>query len=221
MQPRGRHGVVCQPMYRRPQSGLRGALLGLGACAVLAAGCAGGSSASSGAATSRPPPSSGGSTGSYVPAAGTAPNGAIFQTYVNSKLGYHLLYPGGWHVSEKAGVVRIAKLGNAIVIATRTAKSAPKVKAVRAALDAQVTSKAIVAVESQPRTETLHGGSALRMVYTKARPATGTAPAATVRVYRYLLFHSGRLVILSMQSPDTIDNAAAYTLIAGSLGWGK
>jgi hypothetical protein len=115
----------------------RPALL-IAAVAVLAAtGCAGSSSSSSGGSepTARQPPSSSGATtGSYVPAAGTDPSGAIFQTYTNHKLRYQMLYPGGWNVTEKGGIVRIAKLGNSIVIATRKSKNAPKVKPVRAAL---------------------------------------------------------------------------------------
>jgi hypothetical protein len=214
-------------MHRCGTSTLRaGLLLGFGLCAL--AGCSGtsgsasqGSSAPAGSAA--PPPASGGSTGgstgTYVPAAGTDTSGAIFQTYSNHKARYHLLYPGGWHVSTHAGIVRIAKLGNAIVIATRTAKSAPKVKPVEAALATQLKAKAILSVELQPRQIKLHGHPAMRMVFTKKRPATSTAPAATLRVYRYLLFHAGRIVILSMQSPDTLDNAIAYDLVANSFGW--
>jgi hypothetical protein len=61
----------------------------------------------------------------------------------------------------------------------------------------------------------------LRVVFTKRRPATSTAAAATLRVERYLLFHSGRIVILSMQSPDTVDNTMAYSFVANSFGWEK
>lgn len=212
-------------MHRRSSSTLRAGLICLGLCTFLTA-CANGNGSASQlssapAGGSAPPPASGGSTGTYVPAAGTDNSGAIFQTYSNHKARYHLLYPGGWHVSSHAGIIRIAKLGNAIVIATRPAKSAPKPKPVRAAVATQLKAKAILAVESQPRQVTLHGGPALRMVFTKKRPATSTAPAATLRVYRYLLFHSGRIVILSMQSPDTLDNKIAYDLVANSFGWDK
>jgi hypothetical protein len=212
-------------MHRCGTSTLRaGLLLGIGLCAL--AGCTGSSgSASQGssapAGSAAPPPASGGSTGTYVPAAGTDTSGAIFQTYSNHKARYHLLYPGGWHVSTHAGIVRIAKLGNAIVIATRAAKNAPKVKPVQAALATQLKAKAILSVELQPRQIKLHGHPAMRMVFTKKRPATSTAPAATLRVYRYLLFHAGRIVILSMQSPDTLDNTIAYDLVANSFGWDK
>jgi hypothetical protein len=211
-------------MHRCGSSTLRaGLLLGCGLCAL--AGCAGtsgsaSSSASSGS-TAAAPAASGGSTGTYVPAAGTDTSGAIFQSYSNHKARYHLLYPGGWHVSTQAGIVRIAKLGNAIVIATRPAKNAPQVKSVRAAIAKQVKAKAVLAVESQPRQVRLSGHPALRMVFTKKRPATSTAPAATLRVYRYLLFHADRIVILSMQSPDTLDNKLAYDLVANSFGWDK
>jgi hypothetical protein len=210
-------------MYRCGSSTLHaGLLLGCGLCAL--AGCAGTSGSASSSESSggtAPPPASGGSTGTYVPAAGTATSGAIFQSYSNHKARYHLLYPGGWHVSTQAGIVRIAKLGNAIVIATRPAKNAPQVKSVRAAIAKQVKAKAVLAVESQPRQVRLSGHPALRMVFTKKRPATSTAPAATLRVYRYLLFHADRIVILSMQSPDTLDNKLAYDLVANSFGWDK
>jgi len=108
----------------------RPALL-IAAVAVLAAsGCAGSSSSSSGGSgptAGQPVSSPGGTTGTYVPAAGTDPSGALFQTYTDPKLGYQLLYPGGWNVTEKGGIVRIAKLGNSIVIVTRKSKSAPEV----------------------------------------------------------------------------------------------
>jgi hypothetical protein len=115
---------------------------------------------------------SGGTTGSYVPAAGTDPSGAIFQTYTNPKLGYQMLYPGGWNVTTKDGIVRIAKLGNSIVIATRNSKDAPKVKPVRAALINQQKKKTVLDIESRPKSTKLNGDPAIKMVFTKDQPAT-------------------------------------------------
>jgi hypothetical protein len=202
----------------------RPALL-IAAVAVLAAtGCAGSSSSSSGGSgpsASQPPSSSGATTGAYVPAAGTDPSGAIFQTYTNPKLGYQMLYPGGWNVTEKGGIVRIAKLGNSIVIATRKSKNAPKVKAVRAALIGQQKTKAVLAIESLPKSTKVNGNPVIRMVFTKDKPATANTPEDTLRVYRYLVFHNGQIVILSLQSPTSRDNAQAYDLIANSLSWPK
>jgi hypothetical protein len=191
--------------------------------AVLAAtGCAGSASSSSGGSgptASQPPSLSGGSTGTYVPAAGTDKSGAVFQTYTNAKLGYQLLYPGGWNVTKKGGIVRIAKLGNSIVIATRASKNAPKVKPVRAALIDQQKQKAVLDIESRPKSTELNGDPAIKMVFTKDKPATADTPEDTLRVYRYLVFHKGEIVILSLQTPTSRDNKQAYDLIANSLSW--
>jgi hypothetical protein len=191
--------------------------------AVLAAtGCAGSASSSSGGSgpsSSQPPSSSGGTTGTYVPAAGTDKSGVVFQTYTNPKLGYQMLYPGGWNVTKKDGIVRIAKLGNSIVIATRKSKNAPKVKPVRAALIGQQKKKTVLDIESRPTSTELHGNPAIRMVFTKDKPATDNSPEDTLRVYRYLVFHKGQIVILSLQTPTSRDNTQAYDLIANSLRW--
>jgi len=162
-----------------------------------------------------------GTTGTYLPAAGTDPSGALFQTYTDPKLGYQLLYPGGWNVTEKGGTVRIAKLGNSIVIATRKSKNAPKVKPVRAALIGQQKKKTVLDVESRPKATELKGEPAIRMVFTKDKPATANTPEDTLRVYRYLVFHKGQIVILSLQTPTSRDNTQAYDLIANSLSWPK
>jgi hypothetical protein len=202
------------------------ALLIAGVALLAATGCAGSASSSSGGSgptASQPSPSSSttGTTGSYVPAAGTDPSGAIFQTYTNHKLRYQMLYPGGWNVTEKGGIVRIAKLGNSIVIATRKSQSTPKLKPVRAALIAQQKTKAVLAIESRPKSAKLNGNPAITMVFTKDKPATANAPEDTLRVYRYLVFHDGHILILSLQSPASRDNQQAYDLIANSLSWPK
>jgi hypothetical protein len=210
-------------VQRRSILAARRLALLIAVAAVLAAtGCAGSASSSSGgsgATASQPPSSSGGSTGSYVPAAGTDKSGAVFQTYANPKLGYQLLYPGGWNVTKKDGIVRIAKLGNSIVIATRASKTAPKVKPVRAALIDQQKQKAVLDIESRPKSTELNGDPAIKMVFTKDKPATADTPEDTLRVYRYLVFHKGEIVILSLQTPTSRDNKQAYDLIANSLSW--
>jgi hypothetical protein len=202
----------------------RPALLIAVVAVLVASGCAGSasspsSSGGSGPTAGQPPSSSGGTTGSYVPAAGTDKSGAVFQTYTNPKLGYQMLYPGGWNVTKKDGIVRIAKLGNSIVIATRKSKDAPKVKPVRAALIEQQKKKTVLDIESRPKSTELNGDPAIRMVFTKDKPATADTPEDTLRVYRYLVFHKGHIVILSLQTPTSRDNAQAYDLLANSLSW--
>jgi hypothetical protein len=157
-----------------------------------------------------------------MPAAGTDNNGALFETYTNRKGHYHMLIPGGWHVSSSHGIVRIAKLGNVIVIASRAGKFPPKPKGVADALKKQVKKHKILDVLRKPRTVDLpHAGKGVRVVFSIERAASDTAPAETVVVYRYLLQHGNRIVILSLQTPETRHNAPVYDLLADSFTWDK
>ena len=88
----------------------------------------------------------------------------------------------------------------------------------RAALKKQQKQKDILKLPLPPRTVKLGKTPAIKMVFTKQRPATDTAPEATLLVYRYLLYHDDHIVILSLQSPDTVDNKLAYKLVADSFG---
>ncbi|MDX6547797.1 MAG: hypothetical protein QOG33_1347 [Gaiellales bacterium] len=196
---------------------------------VMAASCASGSASSSpngslAPSAPAPPGSSGPDTtkppATFAPASGTSHSGLLFEELHNVGLGYHLPYPGGWHVSRKGTTVRIAKFGNAIVIAERASKSAPKLKGVKAALAKQVKKGNVLSVTAPPRSVRLPAGAAVRVVYTQARPASDTSPAATLVVYRYILFHSGKIYIVSMQSPKQFDNRAPFRLIADGFGWG-
>jgi hypothetical protein len=211
---------------RSPFNAPRAAQLAVALAVVVATGCSGAAASSGGSSAAEPPasgpatpPASTSHTHTYVPAAGTDTSGLIFQSYSDPKLGYRLLYPGGWHVSRGGGLVRIAKLGNSIVIASRKSKNAPKVKGVRAAIDKQVKKKAILDLEKRPREVELNGNPAISMVFTKDKPATDTSAEDTLRVYRYLLFHKGHILILSLQTPTSRDNGNAYRLIANSFHW--
>jgi hypothetical protein len=170
-------------------------------------------SGSSGPGTTEPP-------GTFIPASGTARSGLLFEQFHNATLGYHLPYPGGWHVNRKGTTVRIAKFGNAIVIAQRASKSAPKLKGVKAALKQQLKKGSVLSVTLRVRSVKLPAGTSLRVVYTQARPASSTSPAATLVVDRYILFHNGKVYILSMQSPKQFDNRVPFKLIADGFGWG-
>ncbi len=194
---------------------------------AVAAGCSGSAAGSgaSGAATpsgsqtavSGPVPSTGTST--FIPASGTDKSGLLFPTY-HSAAGYRLIYPGGWNVSHKGSSVRIAKFGNAISVAVRPAKVAPKLKGITAALKKQKAKGGLLAVTSPARTVRLGSGPAVRVVFTQARAASSTSDAATLVVYRYIMFHKGKVVVLSMLGPEQFDNRLVYRLIAQDFAWG-
>jgi hypothetical protein len=224
---RTRTGMEALMGHVRRTSLMMASLLPLLAVAGACASSSATSSSRPGQVTdgSQPPgssvPASSPAAGEYVPASGTdSKTGLLFDTYDNAALGYKLFYPGGWNVTRKGTTVRIAKFGNAIVIAERPAKSAPKLKGVQAALKKQEAEGGLLAVTVPARPVSLSAGPAIRVVFTQAREATSTSPAATLLVYRYMLFHDGNVVVLSMQGPQEFDNRAAYKLIAETFAWG-
>ena len=193
---------------------------------AVAVGCAT-TSATSGSrpgsltAGSQPPSDGATSTtpGTYVPASGTDPkSGLLFDTYTNATLGYRLLYPGGWNVTRKGTTVRIAKFGNAIVIAERPAKSAPKLKGVKAgAQEAEGEGRPAgrrgaretgVAVGRPCGASRLYPGSRRERNQSRGDPAsTGTSSTTTARWW------------CSRTGAAAVHNRLAYKLIAETFAW--
>jgi ABC-type phosphate transport system substrate-binding protein len=207
---------------RRQRLGL-GALVAatlvLAGCSSGSSGTAAGSSGGSTSSTTQGDTGGGSSSGGFTPPTGTSATGLLFEVYTNSRLGYKLAYPGGWRVKEDGDTTRIAKLGNAIVVIARTAKAAPKAKGVAKSLAKQIAKGTVAKVVDKPADVKLPGGSAVRLVFTQERPATATAPAETIVVLRYMLFHKGKIVIFSLQSPQAVNNMAAYEFIARRFSW--
>lgn len=193
----------------------------LAAVTVLAlAGCSSGSSSS--ADTGATAASTGGgasSGGSFVPPTGTSTTGLLFEQYSNARFGYRLSYPGGWRVTENGDTTRIAKLGNAMVVVVRDASSVPRAKSVKKALAKQLDQGTVAKVLDAPTDVKLAGVPGVRMLFTQERPATDTAPAETIVVLRYLLFHRGKIAVFSLQSPQGVDNLDAYEFIARHFSW--
>ncbi|MDX6593206.1 MAG: hypothetical protein QOJ13_2402 [Gaiellales bacterium] len=201
--------------------------LGLGLLAAVTLVLGGCSSGSSGTAGSSVGPTGstqgdtggGSSDGGFVPPTGTSSTGLLFEEYTNAQFGYKLAYPGGWRVKEEGDTTRIAKLGNAIVVTVRTADAAPKAKGVRESLAKQIDNGAVAEVVDAPKDVKLAGAPAVRLVFTQERPASDTAPAETIVVLRYMLFHSGKVAVFSLQSPQDVDNMDAFEFIARRFSW--
>jgi hypothetical protein len=207
-------------------------LAALAAAALILSGCSSSSSSSGGssstgagsssAGTPSTPSSSGGSSSGGTtsePPTGTSKTGALLERYENTTAGYRMLYPGGWHVTENGDTTRIARLGNAIVITVRPATTPPKAKGVLKSLEKQVTKGSIASIVEKPKDTKLGKAAAVRVVVTQNRPATSTTPATTLVVLRYFVFHKGKLALLSLQSPDSVNNMLAYEFLVQHFTW--
>ena len=169
--------------------------------AIGAAGC-GGSSPTKAASPTAP----------EVSPAGDIPDNQAYVPYVLPGSGFTVKVPEGWSRSAAGGAVTFTDKLNAIRIETAPARAAPTVSVVRRAERAKVGASA--RVTSVRRT----AGTAIRTTYlAKARANAVTGKAGTDAVERYVFFHGGRDVILTLSGPKGADNVDPWKIVTDSV----
>jgi hypothetical protein len=190
---------------------------GLAATAVvLALGAAACGSSSSG----------GSSTKAANPAiADSAPPGDIpdNQAYVRFTPpggGFTLKVPEGWSQRSAGSAVVFTDKLNAIRIESRKA-SAPVT--VASARSGEVARLSRTVKGFQPGTVGIvrrKAGTAVRMTYlATAAPNAVTGKTGTDAVERYVFFHNGRDVVLTLSGPKGADNVDPWRLVTDSVRW--
>ncbi|MDX6524415.1 MAG: hypothetical protein QOI17_1928 [Gaiellales bacterium] len=196
-------------------------VVAVAAVAFAVAGCSSSSGGSSGPSSVGTTP--GGSTGTFVPASGTADTGELFPTYTNKEAGYSLDYPGGWRVSEKGSDVRIARFGNSITVVVRPRPQATYYKGYETQLEtllAKNDKKLLSKIDQPAKLFKVGKDKITKVVIEQVRP-TGAPPAPdeTVVTSRYLFWKDGKLALVAMSSVKGIDNSAAFDLMASTFRW--
>jgi hypothetical protein len=183
-------------------------LLALGAAAC-------GSSSSGGRATQAPNPNA---KESSPP--GDIPDNQAFVRFTPPGGGFSVKVPEGWARRSTQGAVVFTDKLNAIRIESHGA-TAPLT--VRTAGSADLARLARTVKGFQPGkvgTVSRKGGTAVRMTYlasAAANPVTGKA--GTDAVERYVFFHKGRDVVLTLSGPKGADNVDPWRLVTDSVRW--
>ena len=178
-------------------------VIAIGACVVTSA-CGAVSSASS---------------GGFVAVDRTVDPGTLFPVYTNRAGGYSFQYPGGWHVGERGSDVRISRAKDAIVAVVRPRHSRPWYRGYQRQLTAQLAkgnTKLISAIVKPARPVKFGDAKVTMAVIAQMRPHSKPKKVIT---YRYLFWHNGKLLLLSLSSVKGVNNADAYNLIASSFRW--
>jgi hypothetical protein len=150
-------------------------------------------------------------------AAGDIPDNAVFLTYTSAAWQFVVQYIEGWQVTTQPdGVVIRDKDSSETIAVTQKPPN----------LDAWVTSKDLPALQAQPgfklvKRNHARVGSAtlLHLVYhvlSAPDPVTGKQVPSTVD--RFYLPGPG-LAIISLATPDGVDNVDAFRQIIGSFKW--
>jgi hypothetical protein len=134
-----------------------------------------------------------------------APPGATFSLKV----------PEGWSRSAKGRAVTFTDKLNSVTIESTAASAPPTLSQVRAQLPRQATRVAAATIRR-------NAGSAVRVTYlasAAANPVTGKAGQDAIE--RYVFFHRGRDVILTLAGPKKADNVDPWRIISNSLAWAR
>lgn len=172
-----------------------------------------GSPGSSAVATGSSAPDSGGGTGH-----GDIPDNAVFLTYHGTNPAFSIKYVEGWQVTQQpAGVVIRDKDSSETV----TAVAAPSDIAAYVASTDLPTLRAQAGFQLvKQETVTVGGSRYIHLVFhlpSPPDPVTGKQVASTID--RYYVPGPTGLAVVSLSTPDGVDNVDAFRLLIESFRW--
>jgi hypothetical protein len=190
---------------------------GLAASAILLAfgATACGSSSSNAGSTQAPSPNA---KESSPP--GDIPDNQAFVRFAPPGGGFTVKVPEGWTQRTAGGAVVFTDKLNAIRIESHGATAALTVRAARAGELARLARSVKGFQPGKVSTVSRQAGTAVRMTYLASAPANPvTGKAGTDAVERYVFFHKGRDVVLTLSGPKGADNVDPWRLVTDSVRW--
>jgi hypothetical protein len=170
--------------------------------------------------------SSGGSTNAANPAAadsappGDIPDNQAFVRFTPPGAGFSLKVPEGWAQRRAGGTITFTDKLNAIRIESRKAALPLTVAAARGGEVARLSQTVKGFRSGKVSTVTRKAGTAVRVTYlATAATNTITGKTGTDAVERYVFFHNGREVVLTLSGPKGADNVDPWRLVTDSVRW--
>ena len=189
-------------------------IAGAAVLALAAAGCGSSSSSSGGGATKTIDPNA-----PEVNEAGDIPDDQVFVAYTPPGASYSVKVPEGWSRTDAAGgASSFTDKLNRIRMQARPAQAALTVAGARSTelpkLARTVPGYRPGKVSSVSRS----AGTAVRMTYLARSPVDPvTGKSRTDAVERYVFFHAGRQVVLTLSGPKGADNVDPWRIVTDSL----
>ena len=197
------------------------ALSAVAALALVAAGC-GSSSSSNGSAststTSTTTTQANPKTAEASPA-GDIPDNQAYVAYRPTGGSFSVKVPEGWAQSTSATGTTFTDKLNSITIEAVPAKTAltpaqaKKVDLAKLSSQKGFSAQGVSAVHR-------NAGTAVRIKYlADSKPDPVTGKVATDAVERYVFFHNGQRVVLTLSGPKGADNVDPWKIVTNSVRW--
>ena len=192
-------------------------VLAAGAAALVmgVAGCGGSSDSGGGQSTGAVDPNK-----AEVSPAGDIPDNQAFVAYSPSGGGYSVKVPEGWGRTASGGAVTFTDKLNAIRIETAPAAAALTPSTAKQKELPQLARTVKGFQPGSVEIVTRKAGRALRITYladAKADPVTGKTGKDAVE--RYVFFHNGKDLVLTLSGPKGADNVDPWMIVTDSVRW--
>jgi hypothetical protein len=153
---------------------------------------------------------------------GDIPDNQAFVRYTPPSGGFSVKVPEGWAQRSSRGAVVFTDKLNAIRIESRGAAAPLTAKAARSVEVARLAGSVKGFRPGKVSTVTRRAGTAVRITYLASAPANPvTGKPGIDAVERYLFFHNGKDVILTLSGPKGADNVDPWRLVTDSVRWSR
>jgi hypothetical protein len=181
------------------------------------AGCGGSSSSGGGESSTPVDPNA-----AEVSPPGDIPDNQAFVAYAPPGGGYSVKVPEGWGRTAQGRAVTFTDKLNAIRVEAVPANAAPTPSTAKSTELPKLARTVEGFQRPSVTTVTRKGGRAVRITYladTKPDPVTGKTGKDAVE--RYLFFHNGRDLVLTLSGPKGADNVDPWMIVTNSVQWSQ
>ena len=196
------------------------AALAAGAAIVVigAAGCGASSSSGGGGQASKTPKAN----APEVNPSGDIPDNQAYVAYAPPAGGFTVKVPEGWSRSSAGGAVTFTDKLNTIRVETKTAQAPLTARDARQTEVPKLASSVSGFRPGKVSTVARKAGTAVRITYlAKAKPDPVTGKTGVDAVERYVFFHNGKDVILTLSGPKGADNVDPWKIVTDSVTWSR
>jgi len=196
----------------------RAALAAVAAVVVIGAAGCGASSSSGGGQASKPSTAN----APEVSPAGDIPDNQAYVAYAPPAGGFTVKVPEGWSRRLAGGAVVFTDKLNAIRVETKAAKVPLTARDARQTELPKLESSVSGFRPGTVTTVARNAGTAVRITYlakAKSDPVTGKTGQDAVE--RYVFFHNGKDVILTLSGPKGADNVDPWRIVTDSVTWSR
>ena len=150
---------------------------------------------------------------------GDIPDNQVFVAFASADGIYSVKVPEGWARTETNGVVTFTDKYNSITVQSTTATAAPTVSSVTSTGLTDVAPDPTFALTDLTPVTRKAGDGVLATFEIGSSPNPVTGKKALLAVERYVFFHNGTEVTLTLSGAKGADNVDPWKIVSDSLTW--